>query len=94
MAQRVKIPVVADGDTGHGDLHNVVRTVREFEAAGAAGVLLGDVLAAWDGTPLASVREMLARLDPESVGREVTLDLVRAGQRQRVPVRIRERAVA
>ena len=37
MAQRVRIPVVADGDTGHGDLHNVVRTVREFEQAGAAG---------------------------------------------------------
>lgn len=42
MAQRVSIPVVADGDTGHGDLHNVVRTVREFERAGAAGVLLED----------------------------------------------------
>jgi methylisocitrate lyase len=42
MAQRVDIPVVADGDTGHGDLHNVVRTVREFERAGAAGVLLED----------------------------------------------------
>jgi 2-methylisocitrate lyase-like PEP mutase family enzyme len=42
MASRVAIPVVADGDTGHGDLHNVVRTVREFEAAGAAGILLED----------------------------------------------------
>src|SRR3954466_2939329 len=42
MAQRVSIPVVAEGDTGHGDLHNVVRTVREFEAAGAAGILLED----------------------------------------------------
>src|SRR5947207_13117105 len=42
MAQRVAIPVVADGDTGHGDLHNVVRTVREFEGAGAAGILLED----------------------------------------------------
>jgi 2-methylisocitrate lyase-like PEP mutase family enzyme len=41
-AARVRIPVVADGDTGHGDLHNVVRTVREFERAGAAGVLLED----------------------------------------------------
>src|SRR4051794_19668958 len=45
MAQRVSIPVVADGDTGHGDLHNVVRTVREFESAGAAGVLLEDQVA-------------------------------------------------
>src|SRR5437762_5351099 len=42
MALRVSIPVVADGDTGHGDLHNVVRTVREFEQAGAAGILLED----------------------------------------------------
>src|SRR5438876_7929156 len=42
MAQHVSIPVVADGDTGHGDLHNVVRTVREFEQAGAAGILLED----------------------------------------------------
>jgi 2-methylisocitrate lyase-like PEP mutase family enzyme len=42
MAMRVRIPVVADGDTGHGDLHNVVRTVREFEQAGAAGILLED----------------------------------------------------
>src|SRR5262252_11030446 len=42
MAQRVSIPVVADGDTGHGDLHNVARTVREFESARAAGILLED----------------------------------------------------
>ncbi len=45
MALRVHIPVVADGDTGHGDLHNVVRTVREFEQAGAAGILLEDQVA-------------------------------------------------
>jgi 2-methylisocitrate lyase-like PEP mutase family enzyme len=42
MAARVAIPVVADGDTGHGDLQNVVRTVREFERAGAAGILVED----------------------------------------------------
>ncbi len=37
MASRLSIPVIADGDTGHGDLHNVQRTVEAFEAAGAAG---------------------------------------------------------
>jgi methylisocitrate lyase len=42
MAARVSIPVIADGDTGHGDLHNVQRTVASFESAGAAGVLLED----------------------------------------------------
>ena len=42
MAARVSIPVIADGDTGHGDLHNVQRTVELFESAGASGILLED----------------------------------------------------
>ena len=42
MAHRVTIPVVADADTGHGDLHNVMRSVREFEGAGVAGIILED----------------------------------------------------
>jgi len=42
MAARVSIPVIADGDTGHGDLHNVQRTIEAFEGAGAAGILLED----------------------------------------------------
>ena len=42
MTHRVSIPVVADADTGHGDLHNVMRCVNEFESAGAAGIILED----------------------------------------------------
>lgn len=42
MAHRVTIPVVADADTGHGDLHNVMRSVQEFEGAGTAGIILED----------------------------------------------------
>jgi len=41
-ASRIRIPVIADGDTGHGDLHNVRRTVELFESAGAAGILIED----------------------------------------------------
>src|SRR5262245_20684689 len=40
MAARVSIPVIADGDTGHGDLHNVTRTVAASETGRAAGVML------------------------------------------------------
>src|SRR5258708_10623112 len=40
MAARVSIPIIADGDTGYGDLHNVQRTLESFEAAGASGILL------------------------------------------------------
>lgn len=42
MTGRVRVPVIADGDTGHGDLVHVQRTVREFERAGAAGIILED----------------------------------------------------
>lgn len=38
----VDIPVMADGDTGYGNVVNVVRTVREFEACGCAGINLED----------------------------------------------------
>ena len=72
----------------------IVVGVDPRSPAGLAGVLLGDVLAAWDGAPLGSVRDMLARLDPDSVGTTVTLELVRAGLPHRVQVRIGERAAA
>lgn len=42
MTAAVNIPVIVDGDTGHGAIPNVIRTVREFERAGAAGMLLED----------------------------------------------------
>jgi 2-methylisocitrate lyase-like PEP mutase family enzyme len=67
MAQRVAIPVVADGDTGHGDLHNVARTVREFERAGAAGILLEDQVTPkrcghFQGKQLIPTEEMVLKL--------------------------------
>ena len=42
ITRRVSIPVIADADTGHGDLQNVQWTIQRFEEAGAAGVLLED----------------------------------------------------
>lgn len=38
----VNIPVMADGDTGFGNAVNLYYAVREFEAAGAAGINLED----------------------------------------------------
>src|SRR5262249_20741106 len=56
-----------DGDTGHGDLHNVVRTVREFERAGAAGILIEDQVTPkrcghFSGKQLISTDEMVLKL--------------------------------
>jgi 2-methylisocitrate lyase-like PEP mutase family enzyme len=42
IAQAVKIPLVADCDTGFGNAINVMRTMREYIAAGVAGVHLED----------------------------------------------------
>jgi len=42
MASAVSIPVIADCDSGYGNSVNVIRTVREYEAAGVAGICLED----------------------------------------------------
>ncbi len=42
MAEAVDIPLFVDGDTGHGNVTNVIRTVREFEKAGVAGLFIED----------------------------------------------------
>ena len=42
MAAAVKTPVIADADTGYGNEINVVRTVREYEQRGVAGIHIED----------------------------------------------------
>jgi 2-methylisocitrate lyase-like PEP mutase family enzyme len=42
ISDRVRLPVIVDGDTGFGNALNVQRTVREFERAGAAMIQLED----------------------------------------------------
>lgn len=42
IATAVSTPVIADADTGYGNELNVVRTVREYEQRGVAGIHLED----------------------------------------------------
>jgi methylisocitrate lyase len=42
LTAATKLPVIADADTGFGEALNVERTVREYEAAGLAGLHLED----------------------------------------------------
>jgi 2-methylisocitrate lyase-like PEP mutase family enzyme len=42
IAEAVDIPVIVDADNGYGNAINVRRTVREFEAAGVAGIHIED----------------------------------------------------
>lgn len=67
MARRLKVPLIADGDTGHGDIHNVIRTVSEFEAAGASGIILEDQVVPkrcghFEGKQVIPAKEMVLKL--------------------------------
>jgi 2,3-dimethylmalate lyase len=42
IANAIKLPVICDADTGYGNPVNVWRTVREYEAAGAAALHIED----------------------------------------------------
>jgi 2,3-dimethylmalate lyase len=42
IAESVDIPLFVDGDTGHGNVTNVARTVKQFENAGVAGLFIED----------------------------------------------------
>jgi 2-methylisocitrate lyase-like PEP mutase family enzyme len=74
IATAVGLPVIADADTGYGNELNVVRTVREYEAAGVAGIHIED-----QGFP-----KKCGHLDDkEIVPREDWLAKIRAAARSR-----------
>jgi 2,3-dimethylmalate lyase len=67
IADVVSIPVIADIDTGYGGPLNVIRTIREMEAAGVSAVQLEDQ--AWPkkcghepGRRLVDTQEMMGRV--------------------------------
>jgi 2,3-dimethylmalate lyase len=62
------VPSIADADTGYGNAINVMRTVREYEAAGAAGLYMEDQVSPkkcghFDGKDVISTSEMLGKIE-------------------------------
>lgn len=67
MARAVDIPLLIDVDTGYGNALNVMRTVREFEAAGLAGIFFEDQTfpkrcGHFEGKTLISTEEMVVKV--------------------------------
>ena len=61
------IYLYSDGDTGHGNVINVARTVREFEKAGAAGMFIEDQVfpkrcGHMEGKQIISLEEMVPKI--------------------------------
>lgn len=68
------LPVLIDGDTGHGGPLSVMRTVRMFERAGVAGLHIEDQTVPkrcghFDGKGLVSVEEAVAKLEAARMAR-------------------------
>jgi S1-C subfamily serine protease len=59
-----------------------------------AGILVGDIVTAWNGQPIERVREIMRLLGPESIGTTVDLGLIRGGAPAALRVVISERPVA
>ena len=67
VARAVRIPVIADADTGYGEILNVARAVEEFEHAGLAGIHLEDQVAPkrcghLDGKQVISATDMAKKI--------------------------------
>jgi len=67
IAAAVEIPVFADGDNGHGNATNVMRTMREFECAGVAAIFFEDQVSPkrcghMSGKQLIPCGEMVAKI--------------------------------
>ena len=64
----IKIPVIADADTGYGNAANLVRTVREFERVGVAAIHIEDQITPkrcghLDGKEVIPLAEMEKKLE-------------------------------
>lgn len=80
MVDAANLPVLADGDTGHGGVLNVIRTVKEMERAGAAGLFVEDQLfpkrcGHMEGKQVVERQEMVAKIKA-AVDARVDQDLV------------------
>jgi methylisocitrate lyase len=75
IARAVSIPLICDADQGYGNAVNVMRTVREYEAAGAAGIHLEDQIfpkkcGHMEGKALVGLDEMVGKIRAACEARE------------------------
>jgi len=67
IVDAVTIPVFADGDTGYGNVTNVIRTVELYEKAGVSGIFIEDQVfpkrcGHMEGKEIIPEREMIAKI--------------------------------
>jgi S1-C subfamily serine protease len=79
----------------HGDVQGaVVVSLDEQGPAKASGIVLGDIVTAWNGEKVRGPRELIRRLGPDSAGTAVTLGLVRGGEARDISITIGEKPLS
>ena len=88
--QAVALPETQRGAEGREEALLVIAVTTGSPAA-RAGVLVGDVILAFDGQPVESPEDLLDLLIGDRVGRGVTLHMLRGGAAQDIVVTVGER---
>lgn len=79
----------------HGDVQGaIVVSLDEQGPAKSAGIVLGDIVTAWNGEKVRGPRELIRKLGPDSAGAAVTLGLVRGGEARDISVTIGEKPLS
>jgi carboxyvinyl-carboxyphosphonate phosphorylmutase len=74
ICDAVSVPVLADADTGYGNAINLMRTVREMETAGAAGIHIEDQVTPkrcghYEGKEVVDRREFVKKIEAACAAR-------------------------
>jgi S1-C subfamily serine protease len=69
----------------------MVMSLDEEGPAKAAGMVLGDIVTAWNGEPVPGPRELIRKLGPDSAGAAVTLGVLRGGEARELAIVIGEK---
>jgi len=77
ICEAVAVPVLADADTGYGNAINLMRTVREMEAVGTAGIHIEDQVTPkrcghYEGKEVVDRREFVKKIEAACAARRDT----------------------
>jgi len=87
VTQPVRLPAALGEQLGQGTAL-LVSSVQPESPADKAGLVLGDVLLAFDGIPLRHPGDLLPLLEEEKIGQESTLKVLRGGEAREVRITV------
>lgn len=87
-SQPTALDAAARGEIGREQESGLLVVGVETGAAGAeAGVLVGDIVVGFNGSPVRAHEDLVDLLGPDVVGKTAPLELVRGGKVMRVPIK-------